>query len=1201
MRLKNSPSRGRAPLSAFALVALCVCALLPAAAPPRPARANPAAPDENRTATLTPGSKIERETPPGAAHEFALAVEAGQFARLSVERRGGAAVVTLSDPAGAKLAEFACREDGPTPLSLVAETAGAYRLTVRAADEGGGAARYTVEFVELRAAVERDAQRLLAERAFAEAEELRRVWKAEARRAAVEKYGQARAGWRAAGERREEAAALVAEGEVLFTMGDPRRALDSLGEALRLSRAAGDQRRASRALSNLGYVRLSVGDPRRARAHGEEALRLSRATGDRRGEAQALNALGEVKYFAGDLRGALSFYERALPLWREAGDRRGEAQTLFYFGSSYADLSETKQAADYYGEALALWRACGDARGVALTLTAVGNLHSTQGDKQQALERYYEARALFEPSCDPLEEARLLNGIGFVYDELGEKRRALEFYEQALGLFRAAGYRRGEATNLLNLGEIHHALGDYAPALDYCRQALAMFRALGDRRIEAFALKDIGLVYDAQGREAEALEHYRAALRLNRAGGDKREEAYALNNIGHVSEELGDLDAALGFYRQALALNRAARDRFGESSTHFNIARAERARGRLDEARARLEAALGLAETLRSGVASQELRASYFASIHQRYETYVALLMQLHRERPSEGFDAAALEASERARSRSLLETLAEAQANVRGGVEPALLERERALQQALNQKAERQGQLLAGRHTAEEARRAAAEVDRAVAEYEEVRSQIRADSPRYAALTQPQTVSLREIQQSVLDDETVMLEFSLGGERSHLWAVTRGEVRTYELPDRATVEGAARRLYELLTAPQPVPGETAEQRRARAAEAEARLPAHAADFSRMLLGEAAPLLRNKRLLIVPDGALQYVPFQVLPEPGAAGGGQAGEAAGFVPLVRDHEIVYASSASVLALLRREAGQRRQPPKAVAVLADPVFESGDPRVRRAAGSPLEDPAAGRALRQALRDDGALAEGGALPRLLASKDEAEAIGSLSPGGGVFQAVGFEASREAALSPALGEYRIVHFATHSFFNVRHQELSGIVLSLVDRAGRPRDGFLRLHDIYNLNLPVELVVLSACNTGLGKDVRGEGFVGLTRGFLHAGAAGVMASLWKVDDEATAELMKQFYAGVLTEGLPPAAALRRAQMSLRQQRRWRSPYYWAGFVLQGEYRGRAAAPAPARAGLGGGALLAAGAFVTLFSVGGVYALRRRRRERPAA
>ncbi|MDQ3253518.1 MAG: CHAT domain-containing protein, partial [Acidobacteriota bacterium] len=170
-------------------------------------------------------------------------------------------------------------------------------------------------------------------------------------------------------------------------------------------------------------------------------------------------------------------------------------------------------------------------------------------------------------------------------------------------------------------------------------------------------------------------------------------------------------------------------------------------------------------------------------------------------------------------------------------------------------------------------------------------------------------------------------------------------------------------------------------------------------------------------------------------------------------------------------------------------------------------------------------------------------------------------------------------LHFATHGFLDPLHPENSGLMLSTVNRNGQTQNGFVELQDIYNLHAPVDLVVLSACRTALGKTVRGEGLIGLTRGFMYAGASRVVASLWKVDDEATAELMKRFYGNMLQQGMTPAAALRAAQNSIRQEPQWRSPYYWAAFTLQGEYR-RVINPTPEGTPIhskmiGGGALLA--------------------------
>jgi len=272
------------------------------------------------------------------------------------------------------------------------------------------------------------------------------------------------------------------------------------------------------------------------------------------------------------------------------------------------------------------------------------------------------------------------------------------------------------------------------------------------------------------------------------------------------------------------------------------------------------------------------------------------------------------------------------------------------------------------------------------------------------------------------------------------------------------------------------------------------------------------------------------------------------------------------SASTLATLRRETAGRKPAAKSLAVLADPVFTDDDTRVRRDLGKAVaqsktrspdsdETDVASLQMTTSGRETGVIGAEGGFGRLLSTRREAAAISALVPEHERMRALDFEASRTTALRPELGEYRIVHFATHGLLNNVHPELSGIVLSLVDKEGRTQDGFLRLQDIYNLKLPAELVTLSACQTGLGKEIKGEGLIGLTRGFMYAGAPRVVASLWKVDDLATAELMKLFYQGMLKEGLPAGAALRAAQLELSKQKRWASPYFWAGFVLHGEWK----------------------------------------------
>ena len=270
------------------------------------------------------------------------------------------------------------------------------------------------------------------------------------------------------------------------------------------------------------------------------------------------------------------------------------------------------------------------------------------------------------------------------------------------------------------------------------------------------------------------------------------------------------------------------------------------------------------------------------------------------------------------------------------------------------------------------------------------------------------------------------------------------------------------------------------------------------------------------------------------------------------------------SASTLAVLRKELGQRVPARKAVAAFADPVFEAHDERVKLAARTRLgmtkektlrlrSHTIARRQFNRALRETSANRNG--LPRLPGTRLEAERLRQLVPASDFQLRMDFAANRSAAFDPALDEYRFVHFATHGLLNSQHPELSGVALSMISERGEPQDGYLRAQDVFNLKLRAELVVLSACQTGSGKEIKGEGMIGLTRGFMYAGAPRVVVSLWSVNDIATAELMSRFYELMLKQGMRPAAALRAAQISMAKDKKYVDPFYWAAFVIQGEWR----------------------------------------------
>jgi CHAT domain-containing protein len=750
-----------------------------------------------------------------------------------------------------------------------------------------------------------------------------------------------------------------------------------------------------------------------------------------------------------------------------------------------------------------------------------------------------------------------------IYDDLGEKEKALDYLKQALLLRHAGKNRKGEAATLNNLGRIYDELDEKQQALDYLRQAASLFHAIGDRAGEARAVSNIGLVYKALGRSQSALDHYTQALPLFRAVEDRWGEANTLMSIGAVYEDLVERQRAFDYYGQALPLFRDIGDRGGEANALGLLAHVERDRGNLREALVRIEAAIDIIESLRTKLASQELRASYFSTVQGYYELYIDVLMHMHKQQPSAGYDGKALEASERGRARSLLELLAEAGADIRQGVDPKLVEREHSLQNQLNARAQQQRQLLSSQYTAEQAKAIAKEIESLTTERQQIEAQIRQTSPRYAALTQPRPLTLREIQTQVLDANTLLLEYSLGPDHSYLWAVTSTSITSYELPRGEEIEAAAKQFYEMLNTPTSIYAGADQKKALGLAVIDAQqqeMVKTAARLSQMLVGPVAEQLGQKRLVIVPDASLQYLPFAALPDPVLSK--QAAKS--MQPLIVQHEIVSLPSISMVMTLRKEIAGRKPAPKELAVLADPVFYSDDERVKRNPGqknsnqqkaSSVEDADLTALVERVARETRARRDGDRLARLKGTRKEAEGILALVPPDKAKLALDFDASRALASRGELSQYRYVHFATHGLLDSGHPELSAIVLSLVDENGKPQDGYLRAHEIYNLNLPADMVVLSGCQTGLGKKVRGEGLVGLARGFMYAGAARVVMSLWSVDDEATAKLMVIFYRGMIKEGRRPAEALRAAQIEMLKQPHWQAPNYWAAFVLQGDWR----------------------------------------------
>jgi CHAT domain-containing protein/tetratricopeptide (TPR) repeat protein len=951
------------------------------------------------------------------------------------------------------------------------------------------------------------------------------------------------------------------------TESGSQEATEPIGAALKAMQEA-------EALSKQG----TIGSAHMAIQKYEEAVKIWKATDHPGQEAMAYIEIGKLHQALGENDQALHAYENAVPAWKavppDLKDSKGRplgpsalSMTYSNIAKVYDDMGNKEKALEMFLQVIPAERALGSRYGEAAAYNNIGQIYSDLGETATALDYLInKALPIWQSIGERNGEGVTLNNIGLLYENLGDYQRALDYFNKALPL---AGNPAAQGTTLNNIGTAYKSLAadpSLLPsmtakrrqdALDYYNRALNVLEGTTNLREQARTRGNICGMYDSPQQAKKAIQCSTDALAAWRMVGDRAGEAAQLMKLGNAQYGRGLKDDAVKTLKQARALMQQVGDRRDEVAVLGRLAKIALADGNLSQARSDNESALKISQSLRTKVPIGDNRATYASTVRDLYECEIHILMGLHAKEPSKGYDVLALEASEQGRSRALVEMLTESGVNIRNGADPELLRQERVIQKSLDSMSAQLSQSPAPPQDAEKQLRDL--LDR----YDALQMRIRISSPRYASLVQPDPPSVRAIQTQMLTPDTLLLEYALGEGRSYLWAVGPDKVSAYTLPGRFDLEWAEGKFgAKAQRTPQLTADEIYEAGR---------------ELSKMLLGPVAGELGNKRLVIIAEGMLSQLPFGLLPSP--AGGQQgAGRA-----LAMDHEIVYLPSASTLFALRRESAARTAPSKLVAILADPVFSRDDERVKggqgasqggqagvdsRGAGSQPNGGSASTAATAPLSgnelwtqfletwdDHTGIASGTSRRRLRYTRREADGIAALLPEDQRDEATDFKASKATVNSGLLSKYRIVHIATHGLLNGVHPELSGLVLSMVDEKGEAVDGYLQLHEIYNLNLVADLVVLSACETGLGKDVTGEGVVGLTRGFMYAGSPRVVVSLWNVNDLATAELMQRFYRGMLTDKLTASQALQAAQASMLKEQRWSSPYYWGAFVLYGDWK----------------------------------------------
>lgn len=904
----------------------------------------------------------------------------------------------------------------------------------------------------------------------------------------------------------------------------------------------------------LGWDLTELANVARKRSRYDESLQMSNQAlkiheefGNRKGVVDTYRNIGAVYQFQGEHEKALDYNGRSMSIATEIGDKDGQVRSLMEFGSLHWRLSNLEMAMDYYQKALSLAEEIGTKQIQAKILGNMALIHWNRGQLSEALDYLNRSQVLAELLKDQQSVAINYFNIGALYKDLEEYGKSQEYLQKSLMMSEEIGDRGLTQACLDALGQLHADMGQYDIALDFMQKAARIAEEIGEKRSLAYDLKSIASLYANQKKFSDALISYRKALALYEELKEKRGIALTLNDLAETYVALKNDKEASPYYEKALAIAAEMKSDFimqdsyrGKGWIHFARKEMQKAEecfsksvelareierpdsiwkglygkslvyketGKSEEALQLMKEAVEIIERARSEVQLAELRAGYLEQKLDVYEDLIRLLVK-------SGNLTGAFEYAQRAKARSFLDLLAEAKIDPDGKLDATFIERKKKL---LKQLAEVQRSIQSESENDSvdrtKIRQLAKKRNELEYEFNNLKLEIRKQDPRFSDLQYPRPLGLQQTQ-AFLDDRSVMLEYFLGRAESFLFVITTQEVRVHTLPAEKKLSALVSDIRSALLKPEPVL-EVSEGSHTTYMQRASEL------YKELIAPAETELSRAKALVIAPDGVLNYLPFESLLRKSVADK----DFSKLPYLGLDFELQYVPSGSVLAALEQDNDL-------------PPTNSGQKEFLAFADPPT----------QAANNVAGLRETSVLP-IPNARLEVEEIARLFPRKQVSIFKGEDASEQNVKKLKLDQYKRVHFASHGVVDEQHPEFSSILLKGTEGG---EDGYLMMREVFDLSLNADLVVLSACKTALGQQIRGEGIMGLSRAFLCAGTASVLVSLWNVSDKSTSSFMTSFYQALVKKGMSKAAALKRARQELIQSGKFSHPYYWSPFILIG-------------------------------------------------
>ncbi len=922
-------------------------------------------------------------------------------------------------------------------------------------------------------------------------------------------------------------------GLAYHALEDYKNAIHYISKAIRFSRKTGKKREEIRNIGNLALTFRDLHDFEKALRYYEKALAGSQQLNDRNSEGLWYRNIGSVYQMMGEFTLAFNYYDRALTIAEELGDNYTKWLALFGISTAKYNLGDYTGALDYYEKTLELAETTGNKWAECRCLGGLSMVYKSKGDQLKAIDFSEKALSIARNTDDKECESNALGNIAIIYDYLEDDEKTFEYYKKALEVSRQIGNKDEIARHLGNIGCAYQEEGEYKTALKYYSESIRELKQINDKVELANAYNNMTDLMIAMAEYKKAGEYLKLSSELGKEIGSEHIKIQYLLNSGYLEFRLDHYKNAYKYFGEALKYKETngIPDLFCEAESGLGLVLEQQ--NKPEQALVHFNSAIKRLEEMQRMLPVEDFKSGFFKGHMNVYEETLFVLSQLHKKNPQRGYDRQAFRIAEQAKARAFLENLIESRTDVSGGIDVGLKKQEKEILETI---AEKQKQLYNSELTHKQRKNIVAELKNSEEVLETVTRKIKIGDSKYKNLFYPDTYSADKVQDEILADHEYILEFSMGDKQSYLWVVSDKKFRFYDLSGKQVIDEAFKEYMHTIEQPVGLTNSFTNH------------ILKSRKLFELLLGQAYQEIEaGSHLIIVPDGVLNYLPFESLITADLSADGSPNY------LIQDFTVSYCPSSTSLAIINRERKSQVPGGKYLLAFGNPDFKNsgtGDINASRGLFIKSND---GLDVDEKTPESFYERNGFSFSALPFSGDEVTAIAGLFPDSECVVHLKSDASEVTLKKEKLDKYRYIHFATHGFIEEALPVRSGIVLSMNENSNE--DGILQLNEILNLKLNADLVVLSACQTAKGKLFSGEGIVGISRAFFYAGASSVVVCLWNINDRSSALLMKDFYSG-LVNGKDKKEALQHAKFNMihSEYKVYRHPYYWAPYVIIGNF-----------------------------------------------